>query len=83
MTLVLAVLSITIGVVVNDKKKASQRLEETIDFLANYTDPEALADASSPQRRAAVWMAHEDALQRIIPLGGNDEWKLLQRYYTR
>lgn len=81
-TLLLASIIAIIGAVVKEKKNSPQakRLEETIAFLANYTDAETLLVSDSPQRRAAVWMAQEDALQREIPVVGKDEWKFLQRY---
>jgi hypothetical protein len=82
LTLLLASIGLVIGVAVKGKKNSPQakRMDETFAFLANHTDPETLLVSNSPQRRAAVWMAHEDALQREIPVEGKDEWKFLQRY---
>ena len=80
--LLLASIFAIIGVVVRAKKNspATKRWEETLAFLANYTDAETLSVFNSPQRRAAIWMAHEDTLMREIPVVGEDEWKFLQRY---
>lgn len=83
-TLLLAGIIAIIGAVVKKKQNSPQakRLKETLAFLADYTDAETLLVFNSPQRRAALWMAHEDALQREIPGVGKDveEWQFLQRY---
>jgi hypothetical protein len=81
-TLLLVSIGLAIGVAVKEEKNSpeAKRLDETFVFLANHTDPETLIASNSPQRQAAVWMAHEDALQREIPVEGKDEWKFLQRY---
>jgi hypothetical protein len=81
-TLLLAIIGLAIGMAVKEKENSPQakRMEETFAFLANHTDQETLLVSNSPQRRAAVWMAQEDALQIEIPVEGKDEWKFLQRY---
>lgn len=58
------------------------RQEEVIAWLGDsqMSDPASLADTSTPQYQAAVWVADTDPLRVPLPKDGQDTSEFVQRY---
>lgn len=60
--------------------ESSQRTEDVVKFLSNFSDPDALQNEDSPQYRAARFLADESPVSLTIPAEGEDSSRFLQRY---
>ena len=82
--LLIIIMSMSVAIAQNNaSSRGSSREKDVVNFLSdNFADRTALEELSSPQKRAARWIADEDKMNMPLPASTNyeDAYKFVQRY---